>query len=150
MILNELEPLLALQPNYKIAGQYYNGCVPETFATAKLRSLFRATGGQATLNFCRPVVNAVANRLEIANVSAATKGATVKIASMLTPSLHLEIADANTAALIYGDAYVIVWPSAAGGVDISYNTPLNVFIQYDADRNKLYAVKAWTGICQVN
>lgn len=48
-------------------------------------------------------------------------------------------------ALIYGDAYAIVWPDMNGKMAIDYNSPLSTVIVYDQEnpRIKLFAAKMW-------
>ena len=131
---------------YKTAHDYYEGEVPEVFATAKLRRVFRTTGDYSRLNFCRPIVNAVSNRLEIASIQGDTKTATQKIMDVWNLNdLGLEARVIHSKALEYGDAYAMVWPDANGDVRISYHSPEGMALVYDPENptEKLYAVKIW-------
>jgi hypothetical protein len=143
------EPVAAVLESraaYKEAQAYYNGDVPETFATAKLRRAFRTTGDRSRLNFCRPVVDAVNDRLEIATISGDTKAATALIQKVWENNdLGLEAMEIHRMTLVNGDAYVMVWPDENGDVQISYNAPTNMTVVYDPEnpRKMLYAVKMW-------
>lgn len=146
-ILKEaVEAVLARRAEFTEAEIYYNGDVPETFATAKLRRAFRTTDDRSRLNYCRPVVDAVNNRLTIQTISGDTPTATKKIQSLWRDNdLGIEAQEIHRAALMYGEAFVIAWPDSTGRVDIALNSPLNVALVYDAEnpRRKSYAVKVW-------
>lgn len=131
---------------YEKAGAYYEGEVPEVFATQGLRRAMRTTGYAQRLNFCRPVVDAVQNRLEI-NAILATSDAGRKVIGDTWEfnELSLDSNDIHRAALTYGDAYALVWPDEDGNLEVAVSTPLSTAIVYDPERprKKLYAVKMW-------
>ena len=138
--------VLERRTHYREAKDYYEGDVPEVFATAALRRTFRASGDRSRLNFCRPVVDAVVDRLEIANISGDTKRATDEIAKIWKRNdLGLEAAEIHRMTVVYGDCYVMAWPGADGDIQISYNAPTQMSLVYDPEdpRKKLYAVKMW-------
>jgi SPP1 family phage portal protein len=143
------EEVLALterRAEYETAEAYYEGDVPETFASLALRRTFRQTGYQARLNFCRPVVDAVHSRLEIASVVGTSDRATKVIGDTWEfNQLALDANEIHKRALVYGDCYVMVWPDEDGNLEISYNTPLTTTVVYDPEspRKKLYAIKMW-------
>jgi hypothetical protein len=143
------EQVLAVQerqPDYKEAETYYEGDVAERFGNARLRAVMRSSTYTSRLNFCRPVLDAVANRIEIAEVSAPTKANTVKLGEIFEYNqLELDASQIHLATLEYGDAYAIVWPDEDGNVEISYNSPRGTAIVYDPEspKKKLYAVKMW-------
>jgi hypothetical protein len=134
------------QQDYLEAQQYYEGDVPEVFATAKLRRVFATTGDRSRLNFCRPIVNAVGNRLEIASIQGDSKRATNKISEVWENNdLGLEAKEIHDKALVYGDAFVLVWPDKNGDIQISYESPRQMAVVYELEnpRKKAYAVKLW-------
>jgi len=135
------------QGTYKDAEAYYEGDVAEVFASQRLRSALRSTAGnRSTLNFCRPVVDAVLNRLELGNIQGTTKAATSKIGEIFQNNqLYLDANEIHRRALEFGDCYAIVWPDETGEIEVSYNSPRGMALVYDAEspRKKLYAVKMW-------
>ena len=147
MIMKEaVSAVLDRRDYYETARQYYEGEVPEVFATAKLRRVFRSTGDLSRLNFCRPVVTAVSDRMEIAAISGDTKTATAKINEVWNNNdLGLEAKEINDKTLMYGDGYALVWPDANGDVRISYHSPESMAIVYNPENptERLYAVKMW-------
>jgi hypothetical protein len=131
---------------YEIAENYYQGDIPETFTTSKLRKAMRNAQDDSRLNFCRPVVDAVNDRLEIASITGDTKAATAKINEVWKNNeLDLEAQEIHRKALTYGDAFAIVWPDSNGDLQVAYNSPETTAIVYDAEnpRKKAYAVKMW-------
>lgn len=132
--------------DYEEAHAYYEGDVPESFATAKVRRALRVSGEAGGLNFCRTVVDSVNDRLEIAAVVGENDEDQQAIGELWSANeLALEISDIHRAALEYGDTYVIVWPDADGKLQVSHNSPLTTALVYDKEnpRAKSYAVKVW-------
>lgn len=116
------------------------------FSSAKLRHVLRNTGHTGTHNYCRVVVDAVLNRMEIANIVCDNSAAQAKIDSVWANNeMALESHVIHRNALTYGDAYVLVWPDEDGELLISYNSPRTTALVYDPEnpRKKLYAVKMW-------
>jgi hypothetical protein len=147
MILKEQVAALTSRYNeYAMAGDYYEGNVAEGFATIALKRAMRASGYASKLNFCRPVVDAVQNRLEISAVLGVSDRANKVIGDTWEfNELHLDANEIHRAALVYGDCYAMVWPDDEGNLEVSYNTPLTTTLVYDPEhpRRKLYAVKMW-------
>jgi len=147
MILREaVLSIIARRDDYETAHDYYEGSVGEVFATRDLRRLFRESGAHGTLNFCRPVVDAVYNRLEIAAVQGMSDEAQEIINSTWEfNQLGLDSDETHRRSLVFGDGYVVVWPDEDGNMEIAYHTPLTTSIVYDPEspRKKLYAVRMW-------
>lgn len=144
------EYVSAIQKNaehYRVAEAYYKGTNPETFASAKLAHIMRTTKQTTTHNYCRVIVDAVLNRLEVANIVCDTQKAQAKVNEVWENNeLSLEAYEIHRNALAYGDSYALVWPDENGAVQISYNSPRTTALVYDPEnpRKKLYAVKMWT------
>ena len=132
--------------HYKTAMTYYEGRVPEVFATHRLRKAFAATGNSTNINFCRPIVNAVSNRLEIGTISTTSAAANKAVEEIrLNNALQYEESFLHNNACAAGDWFVMVWPDEDGEVQISFVSPENAAIVYDPmnHRKKLYAVQLW-------
>lgn len=146
ILKEEVLAVTARRDEYERAGAYYEGNVAERFSSAALRRVFRQSGYNARLNFCRPVVDAVYNRLEIETVVGTTAAANKVIGETWEfNELTLDADEIHRRALVYGDCYVMVWPDEDGNMEISYNTPLTTTLVYDPEspKKKLYAVKMW-------
>lgn len=146
-ILKEyVEAVVERAHDYKEAENYADGRVGEHFASAKLRQAMRSTGHKGQHNYCRVVVDAVLNRLEINNIVGSTDKATNRITQIWDENeLHLEANEIHRGALTFGDCYAIVWTDEDGDWQISYNSPRTTAIVYDPEnpKKKLYAVKVW-------
>jgi len=147
MILKEaVLAVTARRDEYESAEDYYEGTAPEVFANNSFRKAMNKAGYASRLNFCRPVVDAVQNRLELAAVLGVSDRANAIIGDVWEANqLGLDANEIHRRALTYGDCYVMVWPDEEGNLEISYNTPLTTAIVYDPEspRKKLYAVKMW-------
>lgn len=146
ILKEQVAAVLDRRAYYEEAEDYYEGNVAETFATAKLRRAFRTTGDRSRLNFCRSVVDAVSDRLEIASITGDSQRATDVVGKVWQNNeLDLEAQEIHRRALTYGDCYVAVWPDEDGELQISYNSPKSMALVYDPEnpRKKLYAVKMW-------
>lgn len=142
----EVLAVTSRRAEYEEAGAYYEGLVPETFSSVALRRAFRQSGYDARLNFCRPVVDAVYNRLEISAVVGTSDEANRVIGETWEfNELSLDADEIHRRALVFGDCYVMVWPDEDGNLEISYNTPLTTALVYDPEspKKKLHAVKMW-------
>lgn len=144
----EVTALLEHRDTYEEAGAYYEGEVPEVFATKGLQNAMRKTGYDSRLNFCRPVVDAVHSRLEVSAVIGVSDTATQVITDTWEfNELGLDANEVHRTTLVYGDAYVMVWPDEDGNLEVSWNAPTTTTIVYDPEgptgRRKLYAVKMW-------
>lgn len=132
--------------DYEEAGDYYEGNVSEVFGSSGMAKVFRNSPYRTNLNFCRPVVDAVHNRLEIAAVLGVSEEANTVIGDTWDfNELGLDANEIHRRTLVYGDCYVMVWPDEDGNLEISYNTPLTTALVYDPERpkRKAYAVKMW-------
>ena len=133
---------------YAGALAYYDGNVNEvvTVKDAGLRAAFARTNGAFKMNFCRPVVDSVLNRLEVAAIVGTSDQAGDAINKIWEKNeMLLEASELHRAALVFGDAYAIVWPDEDGEVQISTNTPLTTTVVYDPEspRRKAFAAKMW-------
>src|SRR6478609_946802 len=145
---NEVIALFERRKEYEEAEAYYEGVTPEVYASEGLRRAMKATGYNAHLNFCRPVVDAVSHRLEIAAIQGTSDAGTQIINDTWEfNELFIDANEIHRSALVYGEAYAIVWPDEEGNLEISWNSPLTTSILYDPNgpvgRQKLQAVKMW-------
>jgi hypothetical protein len=137
--------ILDKRSDYDTAQEYYEGAVEEVFASTSVRRALKKTGDHFRLNFAATPVNAVNNRLEIASVSAISEQAGSYLDKVwATNELQLEIGQVHKNALVYGDAYLVLWPFE-DGFQVFYNSPKNTCVIYDEEnpRLKRYAAKVW-------
>lgn len=149
---NALDALDEADPAYREAEEFYEGRVPEVFASIRLRRALAATGDPYKLNFAKKPVDAVTERLTIASVTVPDNAPANTALQELWRVNRLQITHKNMIrrAGEYGDAYVVVWPRTddngdVTGLDIFYNAPHGCRVFYDAENPlvKAFAVKRW-------
>lgn len=145
-LTNAVNQILFKRADYETARQYYEGAVEEVFFDRRIRHALKRTGDHFRLNFAATPVNAVNNRLEIASVSAISEQAGSYLDKVWASNeLELEVGQVHKNALVYGDAYLVLWPYE-DGFQIFYNDPKNTVVIYDEEnpRLKRYAAKVWS------
>jgi hypothetical protein len=144
-IKNAIDRLVDKRSEYQQAHQYYEGSQKELFPNQKWASLLKSTTAYR-FNFTKAVVDSVLNRLEIASVLGTTEQANSIINKVWESNdLVLDADEIHRRALVYGDAYAIVWTDESGEVQINYNSPLTTVVVYDTEnpRLKRFAAKMW-------
>lgn len=145
-IKKALDAIVDRRNHYLIAESYYEGLQPELFSNDAFLKLFRIDNKHFRFNFAKTVVDAVSNRLEIANIQGVTERATDEINKIWEKNdLVLDANEIHRNSLIYGDSYAIVWTDPMGEITIDYNSPITTIIIYDDEnpRIKKYAAKLW-------
>ncbi|MFE4671107.1 phage portal protein [Streptomyces sp. NPDC056723] len=146
-----IEQLDDARPDYRQAQCYFDGDVPEIFASARLRRALEDTGVDFRLNFAKTPVEAVVDRLEIAAITGADDAHTEIISTVWADNgMDLEAPDIHCHACTLGDAYLIVLPieddnGAVIGVEMHYNGPQTVRAIYSEEnpREIEYVIKQW-------
>lgn len=141
-----LDQIIAKREGYNMAEAYYEGVNQEVFAHQRWFRLFRNERSNFRFNFSKTVVDAVHNRLEIEQVETDSAIADKYFEDLLDqPDLKMDINEIHRNALVYGDAYAIVWPDETGKMAIDYNSPLTTTMVYDQEnpRIKSFATKMW-------
>lgn len=131
---------------YNKAEAYYEGNQDEVFASRRWQRIFRGDKVDFQFNYTRTVVDSVLNRLELASVNTPVEQANQLLNTMLEQDdIEMDINEIHRRALVYGDAYAIVWPDEDGVVAIDYNSPLTTGVIYDSEnpRKKSFGFKMW-------
>lgn len=137
--------ILDRRNEYETAKEYYEGTAEEVYTTAAIKRALRKTFSRFRLNFAATPVDTVNNRLEIASVSAVSDEAGSYLDKVWASNeLTLEVGEIHKNALIFGDAYLIVWPMD-DVLQVYYNSPLTTVVLYDEEnpRLKRVAAKVW-------
>lgn len=146
-LTNAVQTILDTQQHYRQAENYYNGTVPEFFASPSVARELAKLGDPNRVNFAATPVNAVANRLEVTGVTTISEPARIVVDQVWQQNnLELELTQLINRTLVYGSAYVICWPDADGTTQIYYNSPLNMVMLYDPEnpRQPRVAAKLWS------
>jgi hypothetical protein len=135
---------------YDTQFAYYDGDQPIVYATDQLNAYFQQLTARFVENWCAPVIDAVLERLTLKGFDTGKANPAAKAALdtlMQAGGLEMEAYDAHHAALVAGEASIIVWPSDVDGEapDVYHNDPRLVAVFYDPARPKLvaYAAKWW-------
>jgi len=141
-----LDGILDRRDHYMTAESYYDAVQREVFTNQTWLKLFRQDNKHFRFNFAKTVVDAVSHRLEIANIFGMNEQESAVINEIWEKNdLKLDANEIHRNALMYGDAYGIVWTDVAGEITVDYNSPLTTIIIYDDEnpRIKRFAGKLW-------
>jgi len=151
-------------PEYGEAEQYYDGSIDEAFSDPKVAQLVAQSGARYRFNFIKAVPNTLASRVELSGIQVpGSEVATKKIVEVWDANdMDVHFPDTILRAFEYGDSYLMVWPmvevaedleSASYadrellkcGVEITYHSPKNTRVIYDAEneRRKSFALNRW-------
>jgi hypothetical protein len=127
------------------AFRYYDGNQPLVYANERLREVFAGVQVRFLENWCAVVIDACKERLQLNGVTAPDAVQEVVQAIWDTNQLGLESDDLHEAALVTGEAYLVVWPDENGAPEMFYNDPrlCHVFYRGDNPRAVRYAAKLW-------
>lgn len=141
------EALRAKQKPYTRLWDYYDGDQPLVYSAQRLKELFRNVDARFTENWCAVVVDSAMDRLNLGRFQVAeNERATDAINELwLRTQMGLDSDDAHLAAMVTGEAFVIVWQEPGDALQAYYNDPRKCHIQYDPanPREKLWAAKWW-------
>lgn len=142
-------PILDNDMYYRQALSYYEGSIQEAWVNETLRRMLsiHTKADDPTLNFLRPVVDNVNNRLEINNIVGTTNKVTDFIAGVREDNgMQLEEQEVHRRALIFGEAYAMAWPDADGNWLISYHSPQDTIVVYDPEnpRKRIAGARIWS------
>jgi hypothetical protein len=140
------EAITAKQQQHTEAFAYYDGNQPLVYANERLREIFKGRQVRFTENWCAVVIDAVKERIQISEFTAPDSARETMKRIWEENQLGLVTDDVHEAALITGEAYVIVWPNAeTGEVEMYYNDPrlCHTFYRKDRPREMRMAAKMW-------
>jgi len=131
---------------YGTLWQYYRGEQPLMYTTQRLRELFKDLRVYCAENWCRVVINAVKERIELRRLEMPTAQLQDDFDALWTANeLSLEADDVHTAALVCGESFIVAWPDTDGAPQAYYNDPRLCHVFYEAEnpRRKRFAAKWW-------
>ena len=123
---------------------YYDGEQPLTYTATRLKDIFKDLDAYFAENWCSVVIDSTRDRINLREVQVRNTGAAKIWKEMWERTeLSLESDETHEAALVAGEAYVIVWKDEAGLVDAYANDPRLCHMFYDAQwpRKKKFAAK---------
>jgi len=138
------EALKGKKGGYDKMFTYYDGEQPLTYTSTRLADIFKDLDAYFAENWCSVVVDSTRDRINLREVQIKNATAAKMWREMWERTeLSLESDETHEAALVAGEAYVIVWKDEAGQVDAYANDPRLCHIFYDAQfpRKKKFAAK---------
>lgn len=133
---------------YDTAEQYYDGVVPEQFASLRLRRALIRSGLTYQFGFAATPVDAVVERLSITSITSEDDAQQQAIEAVWKANkLGLGSVNVHRKACTFGDAYVFVWPDDEDPtqVNVFFQDPRTCRVYYDPENplKVLFAVKKW-------
>lgn len=138
------EALQAKQEGLNKLFAYYDGDQPLTYTATRLKDIFKHLDAYFAENWCSVVVDSTRDRINLREVQIKnTIAAKAWKEIWERTELSLESDETHEAALVAGEAYVIVWKDDNGQVDAYANDPRLCHMFYDAQfpRKKRFAAK---------
>ena len=108
LALHELQEKQAAQSR---AFRYYSGQQVNLYLTERIQDLFQNLLGRFVENWCAPVIDACADRIQLSGFSVANDDRAQKELDATWRAVDLAVAqdDVHEAALIAGEAFLIAW-----------------------------------------
>jgi hypothetical protein len=123
----------AHQRDYRRYLDYYDGKHPLMVSQARLKRLFGDMFKDFRLNLCGTVVDALTDRLHVASFSGDGAAAQEALAIWKRNRMRSRQGHVHQKAVAAGDAYVLVWPDAAGEPVIHPQEPTEVAVEYEEE-----------------
>jgi hypothetical protein len=133
---------------YTLLWRYYDGDHPLVYSTARLREVFARIDARFVENWCAVVIDATMDRINLSGFQVTDNDVLTEALNQAfaKTELNLDSDDAHLAALVCGEAFVIVWKDEESSeIQAFYNDPRQCHVEYDPDnpRRKLWAAKWW-------
>jgi len=150
--------LRANSTRYARATRYYNGDHDLAFATEKFQNTFGTLSREFALNLCPVICDAVRDKLRVTGFSVDRMSDGFSRDKTVMPEgpthtrhiwhrnrMGTRAGEIHKEALKCGDAYMFVWPNAAGEAVLYPNPAIGVTVREDDDSlgRILWAAKTW-------
>lgn len=154
-MMTDLEKAVAClqgkQARLKRLFDYYEGRQPLLYTRERLQEIFKDLSVRLLENWCAVVIDSTADRITLNGFSVGgDKSAQQALdAAWRDLDLAIEADDAHEAALVAGEAYLIVWldgePGAGAEIQADFCDPRKCHVHYDPEypKRKLWAAKWW-------
>jgi hypothetical protein len=143
-----IKDLVAPRAAYSRAAQFFEGTIPEVFASEKLREIFKDQSEHFRINYARTPVDLLAERTMVKGITCDNSAQQAALDQTWDDNqLGIEAKDVHLKAYEFGDSYIIGWldDDLPGGVSLYQHEPTNVRVFYDPEkpRQKSHAVHSW-------
>lgn len=137
----------------KLAGytqlwDYYRGNAPLVYTNERLREVFRNLDAKFTENWCGVVVNAAVSRINLSGATVPPGQQELLDRLWSADELGVVADDVHEAALVFGEAFVIVWLDEQKRPQAYYNDPRLVHAFYEDENPRVmrFAAKWYNGV----
>lgn len=138
--------LAARRPEITMLEEHYDGDQPLAFATEEWKKANASRYADFSDNWCRPVVDAEAERLVIKGIRTEDRDATRELwREWQRNEMELQSSQGFITSLATSRSFVLVWGDADDNPIISWEHPSSVEIEYDWENPRLRraALKTW-------
>jgi Phage portal protein, SPP1 Gp6-like len=145
-LLSGWAEMSAALPGYSDAERYYLGEVSEVFASEAVRRAISATSERYRFNLAATPVRAMCDRVELVSVTGDSDAVTELVADVWDSNeMDVYFPTLLEHVFVYGDAYLQVWPTEDGGVDLEIHNPKNCRVIYSREHSRVkeFAIKRW-------
>lgn len=119
---------------YSLLWSYYLGNAPLVYSNERLAQVFRGIEARFTENWAAVVVDSVTDRVNLAALSAEDTAANDALSALWDANGLAAVSDdTHEAALVCGESFVIVWPTADGTPRAYFNDPRLCHVIYDEE-----------------
>lgn len=133
------------QPQGSLWG-YYDGDQPLAYTSTRLRDIFRDLDTRFSENWCAVVVDSLKDRVNLTGFEHQNEPVQAVLEELWDlGEINLTSDDVHEAALVVGEAFLIIWPDEAGVPQAHYNDPRMCYAHYAAEnpRELAWAAKWW-------
>lgn len=140
--------LSSKRQGYTDLWAYYDGKQPTVYTSKRLKEIFKDLDATFNENWCSVVIDCATDRINLEGFAVAGAGETgAKLTTLFQElQLGLEADDVHEAALVTGEAFLIVWREEDDTAPQAYyNDPRLCHVFYDPEnpRKKSFAAKWW-------
>lgn len=132
---------------YNTLWNYYDGDQPLMYTAKRMKDLFKNLKMEKFVeNWCAVVIDAAQDRIILKSFTTKdTKAQDLLTLNFEDLALAIEASDTHEAALVIGEAFIIVWEDGEGRPQVFYNDPRLCHLFYEASnpRQKRYGAKWW-------
>jgi len=141
------DAITAKYAGYTEMWNYYLGDQPLIYANERLREIFAGVQVKFIENWCGVVVDSLKERMQLSGFQVPDSAQDTIDTIWEDNELGLESDDLHEAALVTGEAFLVVWAGEDGKPEIYYNDPRLCSVFYEADRPRAprYAAKMYSG-----
>lgn len=135
------------QEQYNTLWKYYDGDHPLIYSQKRLEKLFQSMTAKFVENWMAVVVDSALDRLRLKSFVVSENEPLTEALNQLwqQTEMNLDNQDAHLAALVCGEAFIIVWPDQDedGIIEAYYNDPRMCHVHYEQDNphKKRFAAK---------